>query len=153
MCDRAQDRIQVFSKAGVWQRNITVIPGTGVPGLGTAGSAWDVDFSRDPRQKLMFEVDGGNEVLWIFDHAVELILGGFGRPGHQAGEFTFLHTVAVDSKGNLYTGETVGGRRVQKFTPDGNVPQKDLRIFTPAGNSAPGGNPSLQLLHYDPVKN
>ncbi len=151
-CDRGQDRIEVFNNAGVWQRNIAVIPGTGVPGLGTAGSAWDLDFSRDPQQMYMFEVDGGNEVLWIFDRAVELILGGFGRPGHQAGEFTFLHTVAVDSKGNLYTGETVGGRRIQKFTPDGNVPQEDLRIFTPAGNSAPGGNPSLQLLHYDPVK-
>jgi hypothetical protein len=46
------------------------------------------------------------------------ILSGFGRPGHMAGEFTFLHTVAVDSKGNLYLGETVGGRRVQKFVKD-----------------------------------
>ena len=43
------------------------------------------------------------------------ILDGFGRPGHMAGDFTFLHMMAIDSKGNLYAGETIGGRRVQKF--------------------------------------
>ena len=66
-------------------------------------------------QTYTFEVDGGNEVLWIFDRALGKILSGFGRPGHMAGDFTFLHTVSVDSKGDLYTGETVGGRRIQKF--------------------------------------
>src|SRR2546429_4235558 len=40
-------------------------------------------------------------------------LAGFGRPGHMAGEFTFLHMMAIDSKGNLYAGETIGGRRVR----------------------------------------
>jgi len=44
------------------------------------------------------------------------ILSGFGTPGLQAGQFTFLHSVVLDSKGNLYTGETINGRRVQKFT-------------------------------------
>ena len=43
-------------------------------------------------------------------------LSGFGRPGHMAGDFTFLHMMAIDSKGNIYAGETVGGRRIQKFT-------------------------------------
>jgi len=63
----------------------------------------------------MYDSDGGNEVMWIFDHAAGKILAGFGRPGHMAGEFTFLHMMAIDSRGNLYVGETVGGRRVQKF--------------------------------------
>ena len=66
----------------------------------------------------MFNADGGNEVLWIFDRVLGTILSGFGRPGHMAGDFTFLHTVSADSKGNLYVGETVGGRRVQKFKKD-----------------------------------
>ncbi len=114
-CDRGQDRIQVFDKLGNLKQIIPVIPGTGTPGLGTAGSAWDVDFSPDKHQKFMFEVDGGNEVLWTFNRALGKILSGFGRPGHMAGDFTFLHTVSVDSKGDLYTGETVGGRRIQKF--------------------------------------
>jgi hypothetical protein len=158
VCDRGQDRIQVFDKKGELKKIIPVIPGTGTPGIGTAGSAWDVDFSPDRRQELMFEADGGNEVLWIFDRIAALagkaleampgqgILAGFGRPGHQAGEFTFLHTVAADSKGDLYIGETVGGRRIQKFISRGHVLDKELDVFVPAGN------PSEPLPHYDPVK-
>jgi len=42
-------------------------------------------------------------------------VGGFGRVGHYAGEFVFLHVVATDSKGDVYTAEVGGGRRVQKF--------------------------------------
>jgi len=158
VCDRGQDRLQVFDKLGNLKKIIPVIPGTGTPGLGTAGSAWDLDFSPDRRQELMFETDGGNEVLWTFDRMAALagaaltatpgqgILAGFGRPGHAAGEFTFLHTVAADSKGNLYTGETVGGRRIQKFVRRGHVFDNELDVFVPAGN------PTELLPHYDPVK-
>jgi len=124
VCDRADDRIQVFTKTGVLQRIIAVVPGTGVTlgiggaaGLGTAGSAWDLVFSNDDMQKFMFEADGGNEILHIMDRAMGTILSGFGAPGLQAGQFTFLHSVALDSQGNLYTGETINGRRVQKFAP------------------------------------
>jgi hypothetical protein len=121
-CDRRNDRIQVFDKVGNLQRIIAVVPGTGgtlglggVPGLGTAGSAWDLDFSNDAQQTLMYEVDGGNEILHIMSRAMGTILSGFGQPGLHAGQFTFLHSVAKDSKGNLYTGETINGRRIQKF--------------------------------------
>ena len=145
-CDRGQDRINVFKRDGTFVQAIPVVPGTGTPGIGTAGSAWDVDFSPDKSQKFMYVSDGGNEILWIFDHAVKTILAGFGRPGHMAGEFTFLHMMAIDSKGNLYAGETIGGRRVQKFVRDGDVPDDRLQVVTPAGN------PNLRLLHYDPVK-
>ena len=123
VCDRADDRIQVFTKTGVFQRIIPVVPGTGVTlgiggvaGLGTAGSAWDLAFSNDYGQTFMFEVDGGNEILHIMSRVMGTILSGFGTPGLQAGQFTFLHSVALDSKGNLYTGETINGRRIQKFT-------------------------------------
>ncbi len=126
VCDRADDRIQVFTKTGVLKRIIPVVPGTGVtlgkggaPGLGTAGSAWDLAFSNDEEQTLMFEADGGNEILHIMSRVMGSILSGFGSPGLQAGQFTFLHSVVLDSKGNLYTGETINGRRIQKFTPVG----------------------------------
>jgi hypothetical protein len=65
----------------------------------------------------MFEADGGNEILHIMSRVMGTILSGFGAPGLQAGQFTFLHSVAIDSKGNLYTGETINGRRIQKFAP------------------------------------
>jgi hypothetical protein len=125
VCDRGNDRIQVFDRNPkncvgeppdrICQplQIINVVPGTAK--LPTAGSAWDLDFSRDVGQALFYEVDGGNEILHIFQRAAGIILGGFGRPGHLAGEFTFLHSVALDSRGNMYTGETIGGRRIQKF--------------------------------------
>ena len=118
VCDRADDRIQVYTKTGQLVRIIAVVPGTGVTGtapLGTAGSAWDFDFSDDGAQSFLFEADGGNEQVHIMDRFAGSILASFGQPGHQAGQFTFLHTITKDSKGNLYAGETVNGRRVQKF--------------------------------------
>ena len=42
-------------------------------------------------------------------------LASFGRHGRYAGEFRTLHNLAIDSKGNIYTGEAGFGRRVQKF--------------------------------------
>ena len=132
VCGRADDRVQVFTKQGALVRIIQIVPGTGVtnsiygaPGLGTAGSAWDVAFSLDKGQAYMFDADGGNEVLWTLDRAAGTIIGGIGRTGHQAGEFTFLHSLVSDSKGNLYTGETIGGRRIQKFVLCDAKPKKN----------------------------
>jgi len=138
-CDRGQDRINVYQKDGTFVRAIPVVPGTGLPGMGLTGSAWDVDFSPDAAQTFMYESDGTNEIMWIMDHAAAMsgaqnsILSGFGGFGHQAGAFTFLHMMAIDSKGNLYAGETVGGRRIQKFTRASNCP----------GNSEGHGNAGL----------
>jgi DNA-binding beta-propeller fold protein YncE len=145
-CDRGQDRINVYTKGsgstpGTLAKTIPVIPGTAA--LGTSGSAWDIDFSPDAIQTFAYISDGGNEVMWIFNHADILNgssyvppLSGFGQPGHQAGQFTFLHMMAIDSKGNLYAGETIGGRRIQKFT----------KVTCPGnsqgqGNGAPDGCP------------
>jgi len=145
-CDRGQDRINVFSKGsgttpGTLVKTIPVIPGTAA--LGTSGSAWDIDFSPDAIQTFAYISDGGNEVMWIFNHSDIMNgtnyvppLSGFGQPGHQAGQFTFLHMMAIDSKGNLYAGETIGGRRIQKFT----------KVSCPGnsqghGNGAPNGCP------------
>ncbi|MGB8436481.1 MAG: hypothetical protein WCE38_19715 [Burkholderiales bacterium] len=123
VCDRQNDRIQLFTKTGVLQRVIPVVPGTGqtlgiggAPGLGTAGSAWDLAFTKDHEQAYMFEVDGGNEILHTMDRVLGKIVASLGQPGHQAGQFTYLHSVVLDSEGNVYTGETINGRRVQKFT-------------------------------------
>lgn len=119
-CDRANDRIQVFSKTGDLKRIIAVVPGTGETTSNPQhiiGSAWDFDFSKDDFQKFLFEADGGNEQMHIMDRAAGVVLASFGQPGHQAGQFTYLHTIARDSKGNLYIGETINGRRVQKLVP------------------------------------
>jgi hypothetical protein len=124
-CDRGNDRINVFTKGsgttpGTFVTAIPVIPGTAA--LGTLGSGSDISFSPDPAQTLMYVADGANERVWIMNHAAALagqpaILGSFGNGfGHDTGEFTVLDTITVDSKGNAYTAETTGGRRLQSFS-------------------------------------
>ena len=114
VCDRQGDRVQVFDKMGNFQKNIWIRTGTAeLPD--PRGTAWWVGFSRDPEQKFMYVMNGRNEVVHILDHASGRILSSFGRPGHQLGNFTHGHTLAVDFKGNIYVAETNFGRRVQKF--------------------------------------
>jgi DNA-binding beta-propeller fold protein YncE len=114
VCDRQGDRVQVFDKMGNFQRNIWIK--TGTPTLpDPRGTVWWVEFSRDPQQKYIYLMNGRNEQVHILDHASGKILATFGRPGHQLGNFTHGHTMAVDSKGNLYIAETNYGRRVQRF--------------------------------------
>jgi len=116
VCDRQGDRIQVFDKMGKFQRNIWIK--TGTPDLpDPRGTAWWVSFSPDAQQKYMYVVNGRNEQIHILDHASGQVLASFGRPGHQLGNFIHGHTMAVDSRGNIYVAETDWGRRVQRFTP------------------------------------
>ena len=116
VCDRQGDRIEVFDKAGNFKRNIMIKTGTPtVPD--PRGTAWWVEFSRDPQQKYLYVMNGRNETVHVLDHESGKILSTFGRPGHQVGNFNHGHTMAVDSKGNLYVAETNWGRRVQRFKP------------------------------------
>jgi hypothetical protein len=79
------------------------------------GSCSSVEFSRDSGQKFMFVINEIDEQIDVVDRASGRVLESFGRPGHQVGEFMHAHTMALDSKGNIYVGESVDGRRVQKF--------------------------------------
>ena len=95
-------------------RNIAIPNATGkLPDK--RGTAWWVAFSPDREQKFMYVMNGGTEQVHILDHASGKILSSFGRPGHQIGNFTHGHTIAVDSKGSIYVAETDWGRRMQKF--------------------------------------
>ena len=114
VCDRQGNRVQVFEKSGKFIKNIWIK--TGTPTLpDKRGTAWWVEFSPDPEQKLMYVMNGRNEQVHILDHASGRILSSFGRPGHQIGNFTHGHTLTVNSKGSIYVAETDWGRRIQKF--------------------------------------
>jgi len=126
VADRVNDRIQVFDKKKV---------GGPCPGGATSpgqcgfvgeffvepdtllnGSTWDVDVSHDNRQRYLFNADGSNQYIWTLNRKTGEILDRFGRNGRNAGQFHWVHNLAVDSKGNIYTSEVDTGKRVQKFT-------------------------------------
>lgn len=114
VCDRQGNRVQVFQKDGTFVRNI-LIPNKSGKLPDKRGTAWWVAFSPDREQKFLYMMNGGTEEVHILDHASGKILSSFGRPGHQIGNFTHGHTIAVDSKGSIYVAETDWGRRIQKF--------------------------------------
>jgi len=79
------------------------------------GSTWTLVFSHDPRQKYLLVGDGENDVVWIVDRMDGTVAGKFGHKGHSAGQFALLVSLAMDSKGNLYTSEVAPNSRIQKF--------------------------------------
>ena len=110
VCDRPNDRIQVFTRDGAFVRELMIAPQT----LG-AGSVWDLALSRDPSQAYLHVVDGTNNQVWTLRRSTGAVVSTFGRSGRNAGQFHAVHNVAIDSLGNLYTAEVDTGRRIQKF--------------------------------------
>jgi hypothetical protein len=80
---------------------------------------WDIAFSKDPQQQFLYMADGANEHVRIFDRKSMTELTHFGYGGRQPGMFLGVHSIATDSKGNLYTTETYTGKRLQKFVNKG----------------------------------
>lgn len=117
VCDRPNDRIQVFQKDGKFVKEVRIAPRT----LGD-GSVWDIAFSRDAAQKYIYLADGRNEKVYVMDRQSLEILTAFGDGGRQPGQFFAVHSIATDSKGNIYTTETYEGKRLQKFVYKGLAP-------------------------------
>ncbi len=115
VCDRGNQRIQVFDGAGAFvaERFIEAPLGNGERG----GTPWDLAFSRDAEQRFLFVADGGNHAVHTLERNSLDVVTSFGRRGRWAGQFESPHSLAVDSAGNLFVGETLDGRRVQKFVP------------------------------------
>jgi hypothetical protein len=108
--DRRADRIQTFTKQGTFLKEHFIAPDTL-----DRGSTGGMAFSVDPAQRVLFVSDIMNNVVWELNRADMKVLGSFGYSGRNAGGFHWLHMIATDSKGNIYTGEVDTGRRIQKF--------------------------------------
>ncbi len=110
VCDRSNDRLQVFRKDGTFVAERFYEKNTRLN-----GTVYEVAFSPDPAQKYMYMVDGSNGEIRIVDRLAYEVIGRFGRIGRQAGQFTAVHNITVDRDGNIYTAEVNTGQRVQKF--------------------------------------
>ena len=110
VCDRVNNRVQVFRKDGTFVSEAFFERGTLL-----SGSVSELAFSPDDEQRFIYMVDGVNNELRIVARATNEVVARVGRPGRYAGQFHVVHNVAVDSQGNVYTTEVNTGQRVQKF--------------------------------------
>lgn len=110
VCDRSNDRMQIFTKQGKFVKEFFLKTQTL-----DRGSVWQFVFSKDAEQKFLLVADGGNNVIWTLRREDGAIVGQTGHNGRNAGQFHWVHQIVSDSQGNLYTGEVDTGKRAQKF--------------------------------------
>jgi len=118
VADRRHNRIQVFTPEGKFLKEAFIARQT----LHEFGTVFDFAFSPDKQQQFLYVPDAANWKLRILDRNSLQVLSSFGRQGHFAGQWKWFHGIAgADSKGNIYTTESVGNR-VQKFVYKGMGP-------------------------------
>jgi hypothetical protein len=118
VCDRSNDRMQVFRKDGSYVRENIYLPET------LTGSVWDLSLWPDKEQSFLIMVDGGNNEFRVVRRSDGEVVGSYGRCGHQVGQFYGVHNVAVDSRGNVFTTEVFEGKRIQKWKVTSGAPEK-----------------------------
>jgi hypothetical protein len=114
VCDRQANRVQVFKPDGTFIKEAHFARQTLA-----SGSAWDLAFSKDPQQRFIFLADGTNEKIRVIVRETMMEITNFGDGGRQPGQFFGVHSIATDSKGNIYITETYEGKRLQKFVYKG----------------------------------
>jgi DNA-binding beta-propeller fold protein YncE len=130
VCDRVNNRVQVFTRDGTFVKEAIFEPKTL-----RSGSVWDLALSSDPEQTYLYLVDGVNERVRVLRRETLDVITVFGGGGRQPGQFYGVHNVATDSNGNLYTTETFTGARVQRFVYRGTetVPRAEQGVPWPGG--------------------
>jgi outer membrane protein assembly factor BamB len=108
--DRMANRIQVTTKEGKFVKEFVLAPTTG-----QGGSTGGVAFSPDKQQLFLYISDLTNNHIWFLTRDEGTVVGKIGTMSQNGGQFMGLHMIAVDSKGNIYTGEVSNGERVQRF--------------------------------------
>jgi hypothetical protein len=110
--DRNANRIHVTTREGKFLKEFKLAEQTGV-----GGATGGVGFSQDKQQKFLYISDLTNNHIYFLDRESGKEVGRMGGMGESGGSFWGLHMIAVDSKGNIYTGEVFAGQRIQRFVP------------------------------------
>lgn len=115
VCDRDNDRMQVFKRDGTFVAEYSYGRNTQPPG--TVGH---IAFWPDATQSLLAVADLGNYQIRLVRRQDGQVLSTFGHFGNYAGQLNRMHQIAFDSKGDLFTAEAAG-KRVQKWVIDNAV--------------------------------
>ncbi len=134
VCDRTNDRIQVFKKDGSFVTEFFVEKNTRAN-----GSVWELALWPDANQTYLLNADGANNEVRTLERATGAVVGAFGRNGRMAGQFHWVHNLAVDSHGDVFTTEVDTGKRAQKFVPVGMWVCRTARLE--ARSRLTGGGP------------
>jgi DNA-binding beta-propeller fold protein YncE len=110
VADRPNRRVQVFTIDGTYKTQMFL----NRSGPAT-GSAAGIAFSPDREQRFLYIADYGNSRIAVVERKSLTVLYQFGERSAKPGDFQGLHHLAVDSKGNIYTGEVAPGARMQRF--------------------------------------
>ena len=100
VCDRENDRIQVFDQDGEYLTMWTGLRRPTSVGVGPDGEVYVPELSHR-----LTILDGDGNVLSQWG----------GESSRARGQFVAPHGVAVDSRGDIYVGEVMTGARIQKF--------------------------------------
>lgn len=115
VCDRRNNRLQLFRETADGAEFLQDI----VIGAGTGGTRTASDVAFSPDGTYVYVADMMNGRVWVLLRETHEVVGSFGRNGRYPGQFIWLHSVDVDSMGNVYTTEVGSGRRVQRFVFQG----------------------------------
>jgi DNA-binding beta-propeller fold protein YncE len=108
--DRINNCIQVFTIEGKFVKEGYIERKTS----SAEGTAFDIAFSPDKQQRFLYVPDGSNKKVQILNRDTLEVVGSFGgHGGHGVGEFYHAHSIASDSKGNIYVGESFGERALR----------------------------------------
>ena len=114
VADRVNNRVQVFEPDGTFVKEGFVDKRT--RGF---GSVFELAFSKDSGQRFLYNPNGMNQSVDILLRDSLEVVARFGQGGRYPGQFYAVHSIAVDSRGNIYTGETLEGKRLQRFVYQG----------------------------------
>ncbi len=113
VCDRGNQRVQIFKRDGSFVKDASVVD----KATGALLAPQDIAISRDAQQRYLYVMTG--EKVYIVLREPFEVVGTFSRRGRSAGQVISGHSIAIDSKGNLFVGETLAGSRLQKFALKG----------------------------------
>ena len=156
VADRPNRRVQVFTPDGKFVTQ-AFVNRSGPSPQSAAGLA----FSPDAQQQFLYVADYGNSHIAVLDRKSLQVLYQFGERSEKPGDFQGLHHLAIDSKGNLYTGEVAPGARAQRFVfkglsatlpPNAVTPQSSGPRTFPAPGQARGGYPGWTSTMASPYR-